>query len=316
MSGESKYQFEALLGWYKKNLSGRVEVERLGLDGHSVLIAIRGRRELKLLITTFDPSEDGDFLIWIRSLIQAHKRAGIEFDRVEVWVPPEDLEDLQEELDNGTESEEKWLTKITIRSVRDLYPSETAAFIVPKKKEKERNRAVTIRRQNIEEIHREMRGESQRKSEKLEEYMKDVVNELKAALRESMESILSEVKEERNQIEIMNKLHELEKRVELLEAMIKLMGRQFYPLNQPEPVLVVDNKLRMESHSSNIDSKENAKIARNSHEGTITHQGIDINKDKKTNPPSDHEADEVFREILNNPWVEILRKKEGENIES
>ncbi len=313
MSGESIYQLETLLGWYRKNLSGEVKFERLGLDGHSALITIRGRRELRLLITTFDPYVDGDFLSWVKSLMLAHKRAGIEFDRVEVWVPPRDLRDLQEELNDET-VKEGLLANVTIRSMIDLHPMEESIGVnVPKRKDRTHIEKRVKESQNIKRIRQKVEDRREKTDKEFNKYVREIVNELKKAVHESMESVLSEVKEERNQLEIMNKLHELEKRVELLEAMIRLLGRQYTP-NQLNLQTINTKHPQIESYGSSYHPKEEVKLTKG-HEETESYKEIEINKGEIAVPPSDQEADEVLREILSNPWVEILRKK-GEEVES
>ncbi len=312
MPGESIYQLETLLGWYKKNLSGKVEFERLGLDGHSALITIRGRRELRLLIITFDPYRDGDFLSWIKSLMLVHKRASIKFDRVEVWVPPRDLRDLQEELDDEIKRE-GLLAKVTIRSMRDLYPRDESIEInTPKRKNQNRIRTKIRERQDVKRTYQEIKEKQGKINKEFGGYMNEIVNELKKAVHESMKSVLLEVKEEENQLEIMNKLHELEKRVELLEAMIRLLGGQ-YPDNQFNLHPMDYKQHRIKSHSDNSYSKENAEMIKG-HEEIKSYQKIEINKGAAL-PPSAQEADEVLKEMLSNPWVEILHKK-GEKVES
>ncbi len=313
MSGESIYQLETLLGWYRRNLSGEVEFERLGLDGHSALITIRGRRELKLLITTFDPYRDGDFINWIKSLMTAHKRAGIEFDRVEVWMPPRELTDIQEELNDEIKREEL-LTKVIIRSMGDLYPRDELIEVrIPERNIQNRRIKTKIRERQDAKISLQEIEKRQRKTDKeFSDYMKDIVNELKMAVRESMKSVLSEVKEERNQLEIMNKLHELEKRVDLLEAMIRLLGGQ-YPSNQINLQQMSTKQPQIESYSGSSYSERNVEVTE-SREETEPYQKIEINKSETALPPDAQEADEVLREILSNPWVEILREK-GEKVE-
>ncbi len=93
MPGDNLEEIEPLLSWYEKGADS-VKVVSLGLDGRTVLLDIRGKKNIRLLVALYDPSSDGNFSMWLRDLIESHKRAGIEFNRVEFWT----LSEIEEEL--------------------------------------------------------------------------------------------------------------------------------------------------------------------------------------------------------------------------
>ena len=316
VSGESISQLEILLGWYRKNLPGSVKAERLGLDGRSVLITITGRRELKLLVTIFDPFEDVDFFSWARSLIDSHVRAGIHFDRVEVWVPQEEVDEIQDEMDRRIRLGENWLSKMTIRSLSDLSLRQSVEVdegSIQRKRIKKstRKEEITLRKEEqiviLEKPKRRTDGLKRSSSEDVEK----IVNEIKKVIEDSIKSLLSKVEEKKNEVEIVTKLYELEKRVELLEAMIRLMGSQQYSPNQLS-VRMEPSKIQHPRVSEHPKEEKSEKEAIGEIAEETMHQ---VNIPQTPKPPVSPEgADEVLEEILSNPWVEILRRK-GEDVE-
>ncbi len=320
MSGESLSHIDVLLQWYTKNIPGNIRREKLGLDGYSILISVSGRRELKLLVTMYDPSRDGDFIGWVRSVMDSHTRAGISFDRVEVWVPEDSFKDLQEEVERRYESGEKWLSKVIVRNISeitsvksiqtfssDVYVSKGAKPQLVSEKPPSPKPPLIVVGSEIHE-HKELK--------KRDINIEKLVSELRSVIEDSIKPLIAKIEEKHIEVEILSRLSDLEKRVELLEAVIRLLGSQA-PTNMvrvnrielPQEETIEAKRAITEEKGS--DRSEEVMLRRESY-AEVREQVNILDKDSSPGVPED--ARDVLEEILNNPWVDILRKK-GEDIE-
>jgi len=323
LSGESLSHIDVLLQWYTKNTPGSIRRERLGLDGYSVLISVSGRRELKLLVTIYDPSRDGDFIKWVRSIMDSHTRAGISFDRIEVWVPEDSFKDLQEEVERRYESGEKWLSKVIVRNVSEItsnvkgIPSVSSETHVSKRAEPQivSDRSPSSKPPLIvvgSEVH------ERKELKKREISVEKLVSELRSVIEDSLKPLIAKIEEKQIEVEILSRLSDLEKRVELLEAVIRLLGSQV-PTNvmkvnrieQPREG-TIDVRRAITERKGSSKSEEVILDKREEGYAEVREQVNILNEDSSPRVPED--TQDILEEILNNPWVDILRKK-GEDIE-
>ncbi len=328
MPGETE-GVEVLLGWYKKG--ARARLERLGLDGRSAILRLEGRNILRPLVAIYDPSDDGDFSEWIEELVEVHKRAGIKFDRVDVWVPPRALEYAMDEL-----SKVRGLgVEIVIRSTRELgspvgevsiesdeVPEKRSSLVratfAPRKERKTTNQVgggmeITQRMKNVKMT-----------LEEGEDGLPTILREIKETIDQSLKSILEEIRRDK-EADLLNRIQELERRVELLEAMIKLLGNQHVAPGAYQPVEL--NKPRTFKYETTTVPSPDSEIMRGQIEEGERKEGGGASREERQfnipstgekaepGPPSRAVSEDMLEEVLSNPWVEILRKK-GEDVES
>ncbi len=328
MSGDNLEEIEPLLSWYKR--TGRVQVESLGLDGRTIILKIEGRkRNIRSLVALYDPSSDGDLSTWLRDLIDSHRRAGIEFDRVEVWTSPGMVDELSaksEELNEGVD--------IVIRSLSELGSPVSPTLTSPpseKRATSRRTRRPSLRKEESRTIvvveERKERGSKYEEPDRSrEDSLTAILNEIKRTIDQSMKSIVEEVRKG-NEIDLLNKIHELEKRVELLEAMIRLLGQQG-TINLPPAGWVARNNAPPKPEPAEIKREfrreqptEAEAVRTREEERAESTPGYS----HQVNIPSAQESggseespttgsEDILEEILSNPWVEILRRK-GEDVE-
>jgi len=329
VSGDNLEEIEPLLSWYKR--TGRVQVESLGLDGRTVILKIEGKkRNIRSLVALYDSSLDGDLSTWLRDLIDSHRRAGIEFDRVEIWTSPEMVDDLSAESEELGED-----IDIVIRSLSELGSPVSPTLTTPSKERttSRRARKPSLRKEEsrtivVVEERKEHGSRYEEPNRSMEDSLTAILNEIKRTIDQSMKSIVEEVRKG-NEIDLLNKIHELEKRVELLEAMIRLLGQQG-TINLPQGGWAARNSVlpKLEPTEIKIKSEyrreqpagaeavrtreeERAESApRYSHQVNIPY--AQESGGSEESPTT--ESEDILEEILSNPWVEILRKK-GEDVE-
>lgn len=312
-------EIEPLLVWYKR--TGYVTVESLGLDSRTVIIKIEGRRgSFNSLVTIYDPSSGAEFSEWLEDLIDSHRRAGIKFDRVEVWVSPERLEESEEES-------EKIGANVIVRSLSELG---SAAPLSSRSTEFGRSAARKEDTPPIDhEVERGMNMKSISKGEKpvsitvldgeidSPDGVRDLsraLNEIKEVIDRSMRTILDEVRRV-NEIDLIRRMSELEKRVELLEAMIRLLGSQRVPTNEPSTESIMEHGYHAKQERVTHDPDEQS-APEKEFGATIGEQQVNISSNVESRPKwsNPEPSEEVLEEILSNPWVKILSKK-GEDVE-
>ena len=330
MSGDNLEEIEPLLSWYRR--TGHVQVESLGLDGRTIILKIEGRkRSIRSLVALYDPSLDGDLSAWLRDLIDSHRRAGIEFDRVEIWTSPEMENELPAESEELDES-----VDIVIRSLSELGSPVTPTITALPSEERKTSRSIRRRPHLRKEESRtivvvEKREEHEDSSSEPDRGREDsltaILNEIKRTIDQSMKSIVEEVRKG-NEIDLLNKIHELEKRVELLEAMIRLLGSQQGPVNLPPagwaarnnaPPRMEPTELRRDLRREQPTEPEAVRTRGRGGEESALGYGHQVNIPSGQEGSGSGESptagsEDILEEILSNPWVEILRRK-GEDIE-
>lgn len=326
MSEEDLGEIKQLLAWYKR--IGNVTVESLGLESGTVIIKLEGRRRsFRSLVTLFDPSSDTDFSDWLKDLIASHKRAGVEFDRVEVWVPPE-------RLDESIRESEKFGANIVIRSLSE--PSFASGLIISERNYKEREGSTlpkyreggekrvtaqfnpnreksTTNREKSTIVATENNKLNSYNSAEIEkrENINEILNEIKAIIDQSMRTILDEIRRE-SDTNLVKRIEYLEKRIDVLEAVIKLLGNQGVSINEPftqrmmEPSYVKRDEVLHGSNDTRI-SEEEYRVVDETQQSNIP---LKEESEPESSTPSPSE--DVLEEILSNPWIEILSEKGGD----
>ncbi|MDK2373241.1 MAG: hypothetical protein QI197_07695 [Candidatus Korarchaeota archaeon] len=329
MPGDNLEEIEPLLSWYRR--TGHVQVESLGLDGRTIILKIEGRRgSIRSLVALYDPSLDGDPFIWLRDLINSHRRAGIEFDRVEVWTSPE----MVNELSAGSEELDESIY-IVVRSLSELgSPLSPTPTSLPSEERatSRRTRRPSLRKEESRTIivveERKERGSKYEEPNKSrEDSLTAILNEIKRTIDQSMKSIIEEVRKG-NEIDLFNKIHELEKRVELLEAMIRLLGSQQGTVNLPPagwagrsniPPRLEPTELRREVKREQSTEPEAVRTGEGERVESALGYGHQVNIPSTQGSGGSGEppitgSEDILEEILSNPWVEILSRK-GEDVE-
>jgi hypothetical protein len=99
---------------------------RGGLDERSLVIEISGRREIKILVSIFDPSYES-VQEFVEYLIDTYRRAEIGFDRLDLWVPKDLYDAASREVEEGRARGDRWASKVTVRSLDRTFAPDLEA---------------------------------------------------------------------------------------------------------------------------------------------------------------------------------------------
>jgi hypothetical protein len=291
---------------------------RGGLDERSLVIEISGRREIKVLVSIFDPSYES-VQEFVDYLIDSYRRAGIGFDWLDLWVPKDLYATANKEVEEGKAKGDRWASKVTVRSLdRSFAPDlevksaskEVRDLQIPRNSQVARSNAIAddaVKSKSSQVARSNQMMPDMRKL--VQEVGKGLAEEISRNLGMFIRDLLSsDLKKE--DPELIHRLHELERRIELLESFIKILGSYGSVPSFPRP--------------SSQDLSEPV-IER------LPKQKTGIEREKETTSPKIEEnihnerphdvmseggsAEDVLSEIFNNPWVSILRRK-GEDLES
>jgi hypothetical protein len=270
---------------------------RGGLDERSFVIEVSGRKEIRILVSILDPSYES-VQEFVESLIDSYRRAGIGFDRLDLWVPKNLYAIANREVEEGRAKGDSWASKVTVRSLDRSF----ALDLEMKSASKEEEDLKVPRRSRALRSDRVVQDVDMRKL--VHEIGKGLAEEISKNLETFIKEILSsDIKKE--DPELRNRIHELERRIELLESFIKILGS--YGTVPSLPKLSVQDLREPLVESS---PKQKPKVER-------VEEPI-IPKIEGSPPDVRLEAsstEDVLSEIFNNPWVSILRRK-GEELES
>jgi hypothetical protein len=270
---------------------------RGGLDERSFVIEVSGRKEIRILVSILDPSYES-VQEFVESLIDSYRRAGIGFDRLDLWVPKNLYAIANREVEEGRAKGDSWASKVTVRSLDRSFALDLEMKSASKEEEdlKVPRRSQALRSDRVVQdvdmrklVHEIGKGLAEEISKNLEVFIKEILS--------------SDIKKE--DPELRNRIHELERRIELLESFIKILGS--YGTVPSLPKLSVQDLREPLVESS---PKQKPKVGR-------VEEPI-IPKVEGSPPDVRLEAsstEDVLSEIFNNPWVSILRRK-GEELES
>jgi hypothetical protein len=286
---------------------------RGGLDERSLVIEISGRREIKILVSIFDPSYES-VQEFVEYLIDTYRRAEIGFDRLDLWVPKDLYDAASREVEEGRARGDRWASKVTVRSLDRTFAPDLEAKPLSRGKGLQITENSQVRSNAI--VDAVKRKSSQVASNQITPDMRELVQEVGRDLAEEISRNLemfirdllsSDLKKE--DPELIHRLHELERRIELLESFIKILGSygsvpplprpSFGDLNEP----VIEGLPKQKTGIEREKETAAPKIEENIHD------------ERPHDVMLGGSAEDVLSEIFNNPWVSILRRK-GEDLES
>ncbi|MEM0016966.1 MAG: hypothetical protein QXJ48_00320 [Candidatus Korarchaeum sp.] len=289
--------------WYRG--AGNIRSVKRGLDNRSFIIDLSGRREMRVLAVIYDPSTDDDLQEFVESLLDSYRRARIGFDRLDIWVPAPLYSRAQDLMEEAERRGLSWTSKVSLRSLTapgDLGNEGIHEGRVASPKRSEGVKGSPNERKP--EPSRELR-ESKEVSLLIREVGREIGEGIARSLEESLRSILSSIDVRRSDSELILRIHELERRIELLESFIRILGN--YGASSvpqiPREVPQVKEQLR----PSRIAEEGRSKVE----EVSVNIRNVDKSEEALESSVS---TDDLLAEIFNNPWVSILRKK-GDHVE-
>lgn len=291
----------SIIEWYRG--AGNIRSVKRGLDDRSFIIELSGRREMKVLAVVYDPSVDEDPQDLIDSLLASYGRARINFDRLDLWVPIPLYSKAQELIEEVERKGLSWTSKVSLRPLaipRDLGGEEEGHVRGAGVKHR-----GTVRSSSTEvkpELSREPRDS---RDLLIREVGREIGEVIARSLEESLRNILSSTDRRGGDSELVSKIYELEKRVELLESFLRMLGS--YGLSNVPQIRSETPQIREQFHFPKAVEESRSRVEEatmNIKDSAGGEEPIGLNAS----------ADDVLAEIFNNPWVSILRKK-GEGVE-
>ena len=272
---------------------------RGGLDESSFVIEISGRREIRVLVSIFDPSYES-VQEFVESLIDSYRRAGIVFDRLDLWVPKNLYATASREVEEGRAKGDSWASKVIVRSLdRSFIPDLEMKSVSREDPQIKRNSQVARSSRITPDLD---------VGKLIQEVGKGLAEEISKNLEIFIRGLLSsDLKKE--DPELIHRIHELERRIELLESFIKILGSYGTFSSLPKPSfqfseLVIESSTKQKSEIERVEKQVIPKIEEDIH----NERSYDVGSEGGS-------MEDVLSEIFNNPWVSILRRK-GENFES
>ncbi len=297
MAAEVNSAISPIVEWYRG--AGSIRSIKRGLDNRSFIVDLSGRKEMRILAVIYDPSTDEDIQEFVESLTDSYRRARIGFDRLDLWVPSpfyRRAQALMEEAGRG------WVSKVILRPLK--APVDTEG-------EGAEDMRGAIRSKDEGPFVTRVPEPGKRVSEEMNLLIREVGREIgegvARSLQDSLKSILSSIDIRRSDPELIVKIYELEKRVELLESFIRLLGNYgvgSIPQVHREvpPVPQVHREVPPVQERPQEIAKDHQRVER---------VAMDVVRSEEIGE-SNLSADDILAEILNNPWVSILRRKGGE----
>lgn len=293
----------AVVEWYRG--AGSVRSVKRGLDSRSFIIEVSGRKEMRILAVAYDPSTDEDIREFVDSLLDSYRRARISFDRLDLWVPAPLYAEAQRLLEEAERRGVDWASRVALRPFTppgDLM-ERTGGIGGTDLGSKERPRVHSIERR-AESPSRRVFDEREI-GLLVQELGREIGEGIARSLQDSLREIISSIDTRRSDPELISRLHELEKRVELLESFIRLLGSHG---------IASTSHIQIETPRA----RERPQVPRMMREDEERHPRIEEVKlgemIERERVAADTSAEDVLEEIFNNPWVSILRKK-GEGLE-
>jgi len=272
---------------------------RGGLDESSFVIEISGRREIRVLVSIFDPSYES-VQEFVESLIDSYRRAGIVFDRLDLWVPKNLYATASREVEEGRAKGDSWASKVIVRSLdRSFIPDLEMKSVSREDPQIKRNSQVARSSRITPDLD---------VGKLIQEVGKGLAEEISKNLEIFIRGLLSsDLKKE--DPELLHRIHELERRIELLESFIKILGSYGTFSSLPKPSfqfseLFIESSTKQKSEIERVEKQVIPKIEEDIH----NERSYDVGSEGGS-------MEDVLSEIFNNPWVSILRRK-GENFES
>ncbi|HIE23375.1 MAG TPA: hypothetical protein EYP68_04010 [Candidatus Korarchaeota archaeon] len=280
-----------MLNWYQKQLGSRAELSRPGDDEYSVYIHVDVGGGREVLAVFLVPETVDEFIEAIKERIRYLEEKEIFVDYIDVWVPPDwidKLEDVVEGLNEGVEG----LPLIRIRDSTQLN--------IPISALKE-----LISRSGISEA--KAPSPNPRLSKRLESrFVEDKKTTLKKKgvdvtpvteekLEEILERVIRRVEGERRISNVERTVDELQRRISLLEEVIKFLisSRE----TAPQPPLDSSLVLSKERSIEKKEVKEEVSLRKAEPKAVLKPQ------------PREYSSDLFEEYVKDNPWADVLKER-------
>lgn len=291
---------DLMLNWYQKQLGSRAELSRPGDDEYSVYIHIddfEGGREVLAIFLI--PESVEDFIKSVRNEIKYLEEKEVLVDFIDIWVP-HDWVDRLEEVVEGLNEESKGFPFIRIRdSIQLSIPISALKELISGSKPPE----VTSFRPKVPKRTESRFREDKRPALKHKNERGVALTEER--LEEILERVIRKVEGERRINDVEKTVDELQRRISLLEEVIKLLISS----KSPQPQFPLDSSLILLEHKT-----VEKKAAKKSTKLEPKMKTVPKDQARKYSP----ELIEEF--VKDNPWAEVLkergRREEDENTTS
>ncbi|RLG40656.1 MAG: hypothetical protein DRO05_05805 [Thermoproteota archaeon] len=294
-----------MLNWYQGKLGSRVELLRPGDDEYSVYVHIDDFEGGKDVLAVFVvPESISGFVKAIRDRIRCLNEGEIPVDYIDVWVPGDwinKLEDIVERLNE----ENKGFPYIRIRDSAELkIPSSAIEELISKSKSTE---VPSISSKDIKSRYANVRRPvlRQRTSPATEEVrrrkLKGTYPVTEEKLEEILERVIRRVEEERRINYVEKTVDELQRRLSLLEEIIRFLissrtslPQQLSEIPAPSEQRAYERKVVEESPrpKPQIKGELHAK-----------------------QQPREYSVDLIEEFVKDNPWADVLKEKRGDKEE-
>lgn len=272
---------DLLLNWYQRQLGSKVELSRPGEDEYSVYLHIEGfKGEKEVLAFFMIPESVEDFVEEVKRRIKLIDEKEVPVDFIDVWVPEEWIGRLEEVVDSYFGGENFPIIRIRDSSQLNI-PLQAFQELVPASPRK------------LEPVKRDFRLEEERRALRRERrtYITNLTEE---RLEEVLERVIRKVEEERRIREVEKSVGELQRRISLLEEVIRFLisSRTSPPAESPLALRGIEKRELREREEGAQRVESRPKIMREP----------DRIPRKRSN-----ELIEEF--IKDNPWAEVLRRR-------
>ncbi len=289
---------DLMLNWYQKQLGSRAELSRPGEDEYSVYVHIddfEGGSEVLAIFLV--PESIEEFVETIRNEIKYLEEKEIFVDYIDVWAPHNWVDKLEEVVDELNE-ETGGSPIIRIRdSIQLSIPISAIEELVSRSKPPE----ISSFKSKIQK-----RMESRFKEDKkpaLKKERETHVSLTEERLEEILERVIRRVEGERRINNVERTVDELQRRISLLEEVIKLLISSRGSKSQPP----LDSSLLL-SEQKSVEKKVIKKPAK---------LEPSVGRTAVKPQPKEYSPELIEEFVKDNPWAEVLkergRREEDEN---
>ena len=295
-----------MLNWYQKQLGSRAELSRPGDDEYSVYIHIddfKGGREVLAIFLV--PETMNEFIEALKNKIKYLMEKEIFVDYIDVWIP-HDLVSKLEDVVESLNEENKDFPIIRLRDSSQLsIPISVMEDIISRPKILEASSFLS-------------KSSKRHKSRFLEDKKPALQREKRASvaqvteerLEEILERVIRRVEGERRINNVERTVDELQRRISLLEEIIKFLISSRSSL--PQPTLESSPVLSEQKAIEKKVVKEPVKLE--------SKQKREFRPEPRELRPKKYSLDLIDEFVKDNPWAEVLkerrRKEEDEKTKS
>ncbi|RLG48360.1 MAG: hypothetical protein DRO06_01450 [Thermoproteota archaeon] len=327
MSAEGPEILARIIRWFNRGRNAVLEV-RPGGDEETLFLKVRlpSGRAKWILSGAFKNFDEDIFRRWLRRHLRMAKEAGIELWRIDVWLSSIDqryLEEMRERvLESGDPEERRIFEMISPLAIADLgEESEAGEFWIPPRGEikEEAEEARGVEEPAREERIPRHRVERPMRRSPTEKVLSDLDERIEA-LEEELRNQLRVVRESAGDDLLRVKIESLEKRLELIEIIVRLLAAQTGPQRGIEitwtPLKEVERRGgREETLPEGRESSRSSSLT--SERGERIEESPRPVPARAVERASAREKREVSLELIEevaegNPWAEVLSRKKGD----